>query len=118
MEPDMFSQHCSIPTPLYQAIGWTYLVLTPFVVLSMLFVHLASTPSFWAYDFEKKAILLLKLLFHVTWGYAVIPLGYNRDWDDDAWDVRWALLTGCIALAYQLLASHRSIRKSVQVGRE
>jgi hypothetical protein len=131
-EPDLFSTHCSIPDAVHAILGSCLLTICLCLIISEIYVHSSSRPSFGEYDFEKQAIVVWKLLqlggkSHVGPGRTFVKIahfcfssafiqvgcvGYDREWDDEKIQAKIAWVVGCLASgSFFILSVYRSLRQ-------
>jgi hypothetical protein len=118
MEPDMFSQNCSIPVALNVAIGVTCLVFyVPFLLCDILLHNASSRLSFWDRDSEMQAILISRILMCLSMLYVGQKLAYDRKWyeHEDALLNRIAEVVCQVTCGlYGILISNRFVRRGVK----
>jgi hypothetical protein len=111
MEADLFSNHCTIPVAARVVTGVLFLLFTPWIILSELYLHRSR---FFQYDPEKRAIITLRVLCFSSAAYLVGPTGYDRKWSDKGGvdqQLAWTLASaGC---AFDVLARYRTLRRVV-----
>jgi hypothetical protein len=108
IEADMFSHHCTIPVVAHVVTGVLFLLFTPWIILSELYLHRSR---FFQYDREKRAIIILRVLCFSSAAYLIGPTGYNRKWSDEGVDKQLAWLLACACCAFDLLARYRTLRR-------
>jgi hypothetical protein len=117
MEPDVFSQNCSIPVAVNVALGVTCLVFyVPFLLCDIV-SHNVSSVSFWDRDSEMQAILISRILLCLSMLYVGQKLAYDRQWyeHEDALLNRIAEVVAQATVGlYGILLSNRFVRRGVK----
>ena len=116
MEPDFFSNHCSVPAELQRCIGFGSLIAGSFLVASEIYLNSMSiNPSWTERALDDQISIVLRWIFCFT---TALTFGAPAYWPhyDDTGVLRVYLVAWMVSGVWFSMRAFRSVRKGFELA--